>query len=94
MKLWVSRSSSKLEHDIASSDSDLQMPIFLTQRSFVQAPNTCASFVHYRAFPKKVKQVLIKRINRNLNQPKVKVKIAEKKTVEPWYKTIKKIGIK
>lgn len=42
---------------------------------------------------KKVKQVLIKRINRNLNQPKVKVKIADK-PVEPWYKTIKKIGIK
>lgn len=43
--------------------------------------------------PKKVKQVLIKRINRDLNQPKVKVKIADK-PVEPWYNTIKKIGIK
>lgn len=88
--MWVSRSSSKLEHDIASSDSDLQMPIFLTQRTFVQAPNTCASFVHYRAFPKKVKQVLIKRINRNLNQPKVKVKIAEKNQLNPGIRQLRK----
>lgn len=44
---------------------------------------------------KKVKQLLIKISNRNLYQPKVKVKTADK-PVGPWYmyKTIKKIGIK